>query len=203
MTPKARTPVMRAGIAASRRSSDWRWRSPAAGPHRAVTTAGNTPTTQRRWPARRPRSRRCTARPTSCCPAARTPTKGGSRRCAATRRWSTSGPPGAGPAASSSPTSSRPRRTTASGSPSSASTARTPTTPRAPSSKRRRSPTPATPTPDKDIGEAIGASLGLPDTAFYDRRGKLVYLKQGPYDDEAELRADIERYALGGDAESG
>jgi thiol-disulfide isomerase/thioredoxin len=50
---------------------------------------------------------------------------------------------------------------------------------------------------DKSIGEAIGASLGLPDTAFYDRRGKLVYLKQGPYDDVASLRADIERYALG------
>lgn len=50
---------------------------------------------------------------------------------------------------------------------------------------------------DKSIGEAVGASLGLPDTAFYDRNGKLVYLKQGPYDDAAELRADIERYALG------
>jgi len=50
---------------------------------------------------------------------------------------------------------------------------------------------------DKSIGESIGASLGLPDTAFYDRRGRLVYLKQGPYDDAAELKADIERYALG------
>jgi thiol-disulfide isomerase/thioredoxin len=50
---------------------------------------------------------------------------------------------------------------------------------------------------DKTIGDAIGATLGLPDTAFYDRRGKLVYLKQGPYDDAAELKADIERYALG------
>lgn len=56
---------------------------------------------------------------------------------------------------------------------------------------------------DKDIADALDASLGLPDTAFYDRRGKLVYLKQGPYDDEAELRADIERYALHGGAESG
>jgi thiol-disulfide isomerase/thioredoxin len=64
-------------------------------------------------------------------------------------------------------------------------------------------PYPSYTDPDKDIGEAIGASLGLPDTAFYDRRGKLVYLKQGPYDDSAELRADIRRYALGGGAESG
>ncbi len=58
-------------------------------------------------------------------------------------------------------------------------------------------PYPSYTDPDKDIGDAIGASLGLPDTAFYDRRGKLVYLKQGPYDDGAELRADIRRYALG------
>lgn len=64
-------------------------------------------------------------------------------------------------------------------------------------------PYPSYTDPDKDIGETIGATLGLPDTAFYDRRGKLVYLKQGPYDDEAELRADIERFALGGGAESG
>jgi cytochrome c biogenesis protein CcmG/thiol:disulfide interchange protein DsbE len=56
---------------------------------------------------------------------------------------------------------------------------------------------------DKGIADALGASLGLPDTAFYDRHGKLVYLKQGPYGDEAELRADIERYALHGGAESG
>jgi cytochrome c biogenesis protein CcmG, thiol:disulfide interchange protein DsbE len=64
-------------------------------------------------------------------------------------------------------------------------------------------PYPSYTDPSKDIGNAIGASLGLPDTAFYDRRGKLVYLKQGPYDDEAELRADIERYALSHAGESG
>lgn len=64
-------------------------------------------------------------------------------------------------------------------------------------------PYPSYTDPDKDVADGIGASLGLPDTAFYDRRGKLVYLKQGPYDDEAELRADIRRYALGGSAEGG
>jgi len=57
-------------------------------------------------------------------------------------------------------------------------------------------PYPSYTDPDKEIAEAIGASLGLPDTAFYDRSGKLVYLKQGPYDNAAELRADIERFAL-------
>jgi thiol-disulfide isomerase/thioredoxin len=65
-------------------------------------------------------------------------------------------------------------------------------------------PYPSYTDPSKDIGDAVGASLGLPDTAFYDRRGKLVYLKQGPYDNLAELRGDIARYALGsGAGESG
>jgi cytochrome c biogenesis protein CcmG, thiol:disulfide interchange protein DsbE len=57
--------------------------------------------------------------------------------------------------------------------------------------------------PDKDLAASVGADLGLPDTAFYDRNGKLVYLKQGPYRDGAELRADIERYALGHEGEGG
>lgn len=61
-------------------------------------------------------------------------------------------------------------------------------------------PYPSYTDPDKDLFDSIGASFGLPDTAFYDRRGELVYLKQGPYDDEAELRADIERYALRAEA---
>lgn len=57
--------------------------------------------------------------------------------------------------------------------------------------------------PDEAISESIGASLGMPDTAFYDSSGELTYLKQGPYDDLAELRADIERFALAGERESG
>jgi cytochrome c biogenesis protein CcmG, thiol:disulfide interchange protein DsbE len=64
-------------------------------------------------------------------------------------------------------------------------------------------PYPSYTDPDKEIAESVGASLGLPDTAFYDRRGELVYLKQGPYDDLAELRADIERFALAASPESG
>ena len=59
-------------------------------------------------------------------------------------------------------------------------------------------PYPSYSDPDQEIKRAIGATLGLPDTAFYDRRGELVYLKQGPYTDHAELRADVRRYALGG-----
>lgn len=64
-------------------------------------------------------------------------------------------------------------------------------------------PYPSYTDPDKDIADSLGASLGYPDTAFYDRNGELVHLKQGPYSDEDELRADIERFALGGEAEGG
>jgi cytochrome c biogenesis protein CcmG, thiol:disulfide interchange protein DsbE len=56
---------------------------------------------------------------------------------------------------------------------------------------------------DEAIAEEMGATRGLPDTAFYDRGGELVYLKQGPYTDHGELRADIERYALGGGPQGG
>ena len=59
-------------------------------------------------------------------------------------------------------------------------------------------PYPSYSDPDKDIADSLGASLGLPDTAFYDRAGELVYLKQGPYADDSELEADVERYALKG-----
>jgi len=58
-------------------------------------------------------------------------------------------------------------------------------------------PYPSYTDPNQEIGGELGATRGLPDTAYYDREGNLVYLKQGPYTDHAELRADIERYALG------
>ena len=101
------------------------------------------------------------------------------------------------------PLPAAPRRTTASGSPSSASTAQDSDDAASTFLDEAPVPYPSYTDPDKEIDDAVGATLGLPDTAFYDRRGKLVYLKQGPYDDEAELRADIERYALGGDAKGG
>lgn len=58
-------------------------------------------------------------------------------------------------------------------------------------------PYPSYSDPDKDVFESLGAR-GFPDTAFYDRSGELVFLKQGPYRDEAELEADLRRYALNG-----
>lgn len=58
-------------------------------------------------------------------------------------------------------------------------------------------PYPSYTDPDKKIADSLNATLGLPDTAFYDRTGELVYLKQGPYAHESELEADVRRYALG------
>jgi cytochrome c biogenesis protein CcmG/thiol:disulfide interchange protein DsbE len=51
---------------------------------------------------------------------------------------------------------------------------------------------------DKAIARSLGASVGLPDTAFFDKQGKLVYLKQGPYAHDSELEEDVKRYALEG-----
>ncbi len=56
---------------------------------------------------------------------------------------------------------------------------------------------------DETIKEGLGAGFGFPDTAFYDRDGKLVYLKQGPYSKPEDLRQDIESCALAEDCESG
>jgi cytochrome c biogenesis protein CcmG, thiol:disulfide interchange protein DsbE len=56
-------------------------------------------------------------------------------------------------------------------------------------------PYPSYTDPNKDIFDSLGA-VGLPDTAFYDRSGKLVYVKQGPYVHGSELEADVRHYAL-------
>jgi cytochrome c biogenesis protein CcmG, thiol:disulfide interchange protein DsbE len=51
--------------------------------------------------------------------------------------------------------------------------------------------------PHKSTAESIGV-VGFPDTAFYDRSGKLLYLKQGPYSNDSELEADVRRYTAAG-----
>jgi cytochrome c biogenesis protein CcmG/thiol:disulfide interchange protein DsbE len=58
-------------------------------------------------------------------------------------------------------------------------------------------PYPSYTDPDGRIADSLGASLGLPDTAFYDAGGKLVYLKQGPYADDSELAADVRALGAG------
>jgi cytochrome c biogenesis protein CcmG, thiol:disulfide interchange protein DsbE len=57
-------------------------------------------------------------------------------------------------------------------------------------------PYPSYTDPNKDIGKLLKATLGLPDTAFYDTKGTLVFTKQGPYTSQADLVADIRHYAL-------
>jgi cytochrome c biogenesis protein CcmG, thiol:disulfide interchange protein DsbE len=58
-------------------------------------------------------------------------------------------------------------------------------------------PYPSYTDPHKEIFSSLGA-VGFPDTAFYDKSGKLLYLKQGPYTQDSELEADVRRYAVGG-----
>jgi cytochrome c biogenesis protein CcmG/thiol:disulfide interchange protein DsbE len=58
-------------------------------------------------------------------------------------------------------------------------------------------PYPSYSDPDEEIANEL-ETIGYPATAFYDRDGELVYLDHKPYFEDAELRADIERYALGG-----
>jgi cytochrome c biogenesis protein CcmG, thiol:disulfide interchange protein DsbE len=55
----------------------------------------------------------------------------------------------------------------------------------------------------EDIAALIKATLGFPSTAFYSPSGELVYTKQGGYSEQADLEADIRRYAVGAAGESG
>jgi cytochrome c biogenesis protein CcmG, thiol:disulfide interchange protein DsbE len=49
--------------------------------------------------------------------------------------------------------------------------------------------------PDSKIAAEIGAPANFPATAFYDSSGELAYTRQGGYQSEEDLVADIERYA--------
>lgn len=50
--------------------------------------------------------------------------------------------------------------------------------------------------PDRKVTQSLEAGQGLPATAFFNAAGERTYTKLGPYNDEAELEADIDRYAL-------
>jgi cytochrome c biogenesis protein CcmG/thiol:disulfide interchange protein DsbE len=64
-------------------------------------------------------------------------------------------------------------------------------------------PFPSYEDPGGDIAVAIGAPRGLPDTVYYDRRGELCFLKLGQYDEQSEFAADVRRFALREECESG
>jgi len=57
-------------------------------------------------------------------------------------------------------------------------------------------PYPSFSDPDKEITEQLEAGQGLPATAFFNAAGERTFTKLGPYRDEAELIADVDRYAL-------
>jgi cytochrome c biogenesis protein CcmG/thiol:disulfide interchange protein DsbE len=56
-------------------------------------------------------------------------------------------------------------------------------------------PYPSYADPHEEIAHAIGVRAGLPTTVFYGRDGKVAYVHQGQYRDEAALVADVKRYA--------
>jgi thiol-disulfide isomerase/thioredoxin len=49
--------------------------------------------------------------------------------------------------------------------------------------------------PDQRVAAVFKGTVAFPTTAFYDSKGELAYVRQGPYRDQADLAADIERYA--------
>ncbi len=57
-------------------------------------------------------------------------------------------------------------------------------------------PYPSYSDPDKSIRQELHG-IGYPATVFYDRAGNVAFTHQGQYRTEAELAADIQRYALG------
>ncbi|HEX3241181.1 MAG TPA: TlpA disulfide reductase family protein [Solirubrobacterales bacterium] len=63
-------------------------------------------------------------------------------------------------------------------------------------------PYPSYSDPDAGIRDSIGGR-GLPNTAFYDREGNLCFKKIGQYPDLAELEADVRRFAVREECESG
>jgi cytochrome c biogenesis protein CcmG/thiol:disulfide interchange protein DsbE len=57
-------------------------------------------------------------------------------------------------------------------------------------------PYPSYSDPDQKIAALLHATLGFPASAYFDRSGKLAFVKQGQYSDLAALEADIRRHAL-------
>lgn len=61
--------------------------------------------------------------------------------------------------------------------------------------RRHYVPYPSYVDPHDQIADEIGVRAGLPTTVFYGRDGKVAYVHQGQYRDEAALVADVKRYA--------
>ena len=61
--------------------------------------------------------------------------------------------------------------------------------------RRHPVPYPSYSDPDEQIAKLMRATIGFPTTTFYDRRGRIVLTHPGGYSSEAQLAADISRYA--------
>jgi thiol-disulfide isomerase/thioredoxin len=48
------------------------------------------------------------------------------------------------------------------------------------------------------VMQSLAPTSGLPNTVFYDAKGRKTFVHQGGYASQAKLAADIRRYALGG-----
>ena len=57
-------------------------------------------------------------------------------------------------------------------------------------------PYPSYSDPDEDIKRSLEIAFGLPSTVYFDKQGELCHKKEGVYPDQAELAADVRRYAL-------
>lgn len=57
-------------------------------------------------------------------------------------------------------------------------------------------PYPSYADPHHEMADSLKV-VGIPDTAFYDRQGKLVFLKQGAYRADSELEDQIKNLLLG------
>jgi thiol-disulfide isomerase/thioredoxin len=56
-------------------------------------------------------------------------------------------------------------------------------------------PYPSYKDPDLKVARVFNGVGAFPTTAFYDKRGKLAYVHQGPYDSVEELLGDVRKYA--------
>jgi cytochrome c biogenesis protein CcmG/thiol:disulfide interchange protein DsbE len=58
-------------------------------------------------------------------------------------------------------------------------------------------PYPSYKDPDLKIARVFNGVGAFPTTAFYDKRGKVAYVHQGPYHSVDELLSDVQKYAAG------
>ena len=56
-------------------------------------------------------------------------------------------------------------------------------------------PYPSYKDPELQVARVFNGVGAFPTTAFYDRRGKVAYIHQGPYDSVEELLSDVRKYA--------